>query len=481
VRDLLAPTTLAEAPVVRCSAMTGMGLDELRAALDAAIDGLERRRHLGRARLPIDRVFTMTGFGTVVTGTLIDGELRSGDEVEVLPPGHRVRIRGLQSHREKVARALPGMRTAVNLAGIERDTLRRGMVLATPGAHAPTSVFDARVTAVRGAPRPLPHNARLTLHAFTAEAPAQLRLLDRDELVPGGTGWAQLRLGTPVVVARGDRFVLRSPDDTVAGGIVVAIDAPRRRRRDADAILALARLLSDSAEDRIVALLSRAASLSSAEVVVATGLPEAEVRRALETLVAAGAAVRVPEGERVIGASPFAEAAARAMSGLATFHARYPLRPGMPREELRAALGLDARSFDDVLALTPAVVLDGSVARLAAFTPMPTPEQRAVASAWLAALRDGATLPPIDDDLRTYLVRRGDVVDAGNGVLFEATRLQQMREAVQAHVRRCGAITIAEARDMLATNRRRAQALLELMDRLGDTRREGDAHVLRQR
>src|SRR5581483_8968828 len=203
VRELLAPTALAGSPLVRCSSVTGLGLGELRAALDTTIDSVQPKRDRGRPRLPVDRVFTMAGFGTVVTGTLMDGALRIGDEVELLPGGLRARVRGLQSHKEALTCAPPGARTAVNLAGVAKADVRRGTVLAFPGSCAATSVFDAQVTVLPAAPRPLPHNARLTLHVFTAEAPAQLRLLDRDALLPGETAWAQIRLSEPVVVARG--------------------------------------------------------------------------------------------------------------------------------------------------------------------------------------------------------------------------------------------------------------------------------------
>ena len=210
VEDALQGTSFESAPMHPVSAYTGQGLDALKGAIDAMLDETETRKDLGRPRLPVDRSFTVAGFGTVVTGTLIDGTLNVGQEVQLAPSGERGRIRGLQSHRKKLDQADPGRRLAVNLSGIERDEVRRGEVLTTSGWLQPTSRIDALLRLTPDCPRPLKHNETLSFHVFTNEAAARVRLLDADQIAPGEEGWAQLHLTDPVPVVKGDLFVLRS-------------------------------------------------------------------------------------------------------------------------------------------------------------------------------------------------------------------------------------------------------------------------------
>jgi selenocysteine-specific elongation factor len=206
VSDLLATTTLANAPILPVSAVTRQGIPELLAELERMLDEAEERQDTARPRLPIDRVFTMTGFGTVVTGTLIDGSLKTGQEVEILPQGVKTRIRSLQTHRHSVDTALPGNRTAINLAGIARSELARGNVVTLPGQLRTTMLIDAHLQLLAGAPYPLAHNTLVDFFSGSQEIPTRVRLLDTDELQPGKSAWVQLRLSRPAVLARRDRF-----------------------------------------------------------------------------------------------------------------------------------------------------------------------------------------------------------------------------------------------------------------------------------
>lgn len=486
IAQALDGTTLAGAPIVACSAVTGDGLGELQRTLDDAAGALPPKRDIGRARLPIDRVFTIGGFGTVVTGTLIDGQIAIGDELEALPGGLRARVRGLQTHRDAVTRALPGTRTAVNLAGVATQQLSRGMVLASPGWLTPTVVLDARVRAVGSLRHALRHDMQLTFHTGAAEANVRLRLLEGDDLPAGAQGWAQLRLDSPVAAARGDRFVLRTPEDTVAGGVIVDTAPRRHRRRDAATIAALeARLVATPREALFDAIAADPMAERSA-LARGVALAPAVVGHELSALVAAGDVLAFGEGEAARYATrAFIDGAqARCAGALAAYHAAHPLRAGMPLEELRARAGIDdARSFALVASLWPEVRMSGAQAALAAFEPTPTPEQRARIDAYLAALRGAPSSPPssatIDADLLAYLADTGVVVTAGEGIVFDAAAYASMRARATEYIGAHGAITIAEARDLFATSRRYAQALLEQMDRERVTRRAGDAHVLR--
>src|SRR5438552_14084080 len=233
-------TPLAGTPMIEVSATAKTGLNELVASLDSVLRTAEARRDVGRPRLGIDRAFTLTGFGTVVTGTLVDGALATGEEIEILPRGQRARIRGIQTHKRALDSATPGSRVALNLVGVEKDELERGMVIARPGTLVPDSVLSARIESLASASEAIAHDEAVKVHAGTAEVMARVSLLEGATLDPGETGWAQLRLAAPVAVAVGQRFLIRrpSPPETLGGGTVADISGERmRRRREAVAVL----------------------------------------------------------------------------------------------------------------------------------------------------------------------------------------------------------------------------------------------------
>jgi selenocysteine-specific elongation factor len=438
VREVLAGTSITEAPIVACSAVTRRGLDRLLEVLEAELAKTPERRDLGRPRLPVDRAFTMQGFGTVVTGTLTGGRLRVGDEVEVAPAGLRARVRGLQNHGRAVEVAEPGSRTAVNLVGVELEDLRRGMVLAAPGTVRGTTSVDVRLRAVPYLERDIRHNLPVTFHTGAAEAPGKLLLLDADSLSAGDSAWAQVRLAEPVAALFGDRFVVRDPNDTLGGGMIVAMDAPRHRRFHAPTISALESHAGGSLLEGWVAALRDIES-------VARQIEEA----------------------------------------LAEYHARQPLRAGMPREEMRSRVGLAARGFERMVAalVEAGRVRDGgAVIALPGHAPALTEAEQRVAESYLAALRANPYSPPSDGapprEITEYLAATGQIVRAGD-VTFSADAYVEMVAAITARLRERGTITLAEVRDMFGTSRRYAQALLEHLDAERVTRRLGDARVLR--
>jgi selenocysteine-specific elongation factor len=246
VRQALTGTVLAKAPIVQVSARKQIGLELLLSELSAVLAERPRRIDLGRPRLPVDRVFTIAGFGTVVTGTLSDGSLRVGDEVEVLPDGLKGRVRGLQTHKKKEEMALPGSRTAVNISGVTVEQIRRGNVVVHPRDYSPTSRLDARFRLLPEASQPVKHNSHVKLFIGSDELVARLRLLGAEELQPGDEGWLQLELAKPVVAVRGDRYILRrpSPGETLGGGMVVDPHPKGRHRRFSADILARLEALS---------------------------------------------------------------------------------------------------------------------------------------------------------------------------------------------------------------------------------------------
>ena len=230
VEELMEGTALEGSPVIAVSAVTQEGIDDLVSTIDSLLQQTEPKRDLGRPRLPIDRSFAMSGFGTVVTGTLIDGALDVGQEADLVLSGRKTRVRGLQAHRKRLDHAEPGRRVAANLAGVPHDGITRGEVLTTPGWLSPTMAVDVRLRVLDQAPGHLKHNMHVTLHTGSSEVVGRLRLLEGDRIEPGAATWAQIKLGSPVAAARGDYFVIRSNQTTLGGGSIVETHAKRHRR-----------------------------------------------------------------------------------------------------------------------------------------------------------------------------------------------------------------------------------------------------------
>jgi selenocysteine-specific elongation factor len=510
VAERLKLTTLAGAPIIACSATTGAGLPELLAALDTALDAAPGRRDLARPRLPIDRVFTVAGFGTVVTGTLQDGRLHVGQEVVTLPAGPRGRVRGLQTHKQAVEEGVPGGRLAVNLAGVAKSELRRGDVLALAGTLRPSMALDVRIEVAASAPGAVAHNDELEVYAGAAEVMARVLLLDADELPPGASGWAQLRLARPLAVARGDRFILRqpSPSLTVGGGTIVELDPRRHRRRDSAVLARLDVLARGDPAELVLAALRPAAGAGSgsghkprgyagrevSELPRLTGLPPEDTVAALDELRARELAAAI--GGFVYAAESWRRLRDDALALLAGYHRQYPLRAGMPREEWRARLGLAPREAQAVitdLAAAGALVEHtsdapgrGAALRLAAHEPRPTPEQERAVAVVLARFQSAPFEPPtraevereLGAELTAALVERGTLLRAGESLLLEPTAYAEAVRRVVAHLRAHGRLTVAEARDLLGTTRKYMLPILEQMDEQRITRRQGDDRVL---
>ncbi|HEY0478582.1 MAG TPA: selenocysteine-specific translation elongation factor [Kofleriaceae bacterium] len=353
----LAGTFLASAPIVACSTRTAAGLDELRAAIAAAVDGIPPRERTGVFRLPIDRVFTVKGFGTIVTGTVLGGAVTLGDELTVLPGGLAARVRGIEVHGAPVERAVAGHRAALNLGGVAVDDLARGDLLAHPGRVATSHILDVELRYLATAPDPLARRTKVLVHHATTQVIATLVLVDRDELPPGDTAVAQLRIAatTPLAALPGDRFIVRgfvasaSHGTTIGGGRVVRVLAPRARKGsqhgDTVARLAAAR------HDQRIALDVQAAAfagLGIADLVRRLGTPAEALAPALQTLVAGGELLVIGAGDHAhyLHAAAVAEIEARIVRAVAE------APDGVLREELRTQLpaALPARAYDAILA-----------------------------------------------------------------------------------------------------------------------------------
>lgn len=493
VAGLLAGTTLQRAPIVAISSVTGEGLTELQAALDGELANTVARPDVGRPRLPVDRSFAMSGFGTVVTGTLVGGALRQGVEVSVLPAGRRVRIRGLQQHNQPVEEARPGSRTAVNLSGVDHSEVQRGDVLALPGTLPPSRRLDARLRVLPGAAQPLRHRQRLLMYHETSEVMVEISLLEGDELAPGETGWAQLFAAGPLVALDGDRFILRvpSPAATVAGGVIVD-HAPRRHRRRDPALISnlAARERADPATAAVLELGKHSWGLRDGELASFLGVPAGQLVEVLAPLTQGGVVRRTPSGW--LARDQWDGVQSRVIASLEAYHEAQPLRRGMPREELRSRTGIPADLFAEVLAQLGddgrTVDRAGEVA-LSSHKRLLSTEQETLLGAFLVELGSQPFNPPslgellrrypLTPALLQYLVADGRIVRVNEDTVFARSAYEEAVSSLRAHLAEHRTLTVAAARDLLGSSRRYVLPLLEWMDAQKITRRVGDDRILR--
>jgi selenocysteine-specific elongation factor len=488
VTELLSGTSLAGSPIVPVSAVTGQGVDELLVALDQAVRSAPPTRSEGSGYLPIDRVFTVSGFGTVVTGTLHDGAFRAGDELEILPAGKRARVRTLQTHSKSVDAAMAGSRVAANLVGIDRSEVRRGDVLAIPGHVRPARRFDARIRVVRSSPVDLRHSQEVSLHLGAGEYRAVVSVLGGDAIEPGGEGWVQIRSRVPVPAIRGQRFILRAPAParTVAGGEVVDV-RPRHRRGDTGAVERLEALVSGDKRRVVQAALAVTRAVSANDVEATTGIRADALRQALDEAVRDGAAVKV--GNLYAADSYWTAIRRRAETHLEQYHHEFPLRNGITREELRRKLHRNKAEWQgwlDLLLHDGVVEAEGAVLRLPGFRSEGS-ARRDEAGRVLAVLSAHPFAPPSGRDLQeqartdermlAFMGESGEIVHVGNGVYFSADAYDRLVAVVMDILDRQGSVTMAEFRDAAGTTRKYAQAFLEHLDARRITRRQGDVRV----
>ncbi len=486
VEELISSTALSQAPIVAVSAVTGEGLPDLVSTIDELLSSTEPRNDIGRPRLPIDRVFTIAGSGTVITGTLIDSSLSLGQEVEIVPPGLKSRIRGLQTHKTRVNIATPGSRVAVNLVGIATSQLQRGDVLTTPGWLIPTTMLSARLRLLPHLRRPLPHNATVSFHTGAAEVIAKVRLLETEKLEAGATTWVQLVLSKPVALVKGDYFIIRSSMDTLGGGKVVDSHTKRLRRHRPAIIQGLEVKEQGTAEEVIMSLLETRQSLELPALISQSDLPDDEVRSALESLIQQAKVTGVGQGEqRLLFTAPGWERLIKqATAILKDYHRKFPTRLGMPKAELGSRLKLGRYSPSIWQKLSDEGVLseEGLNVRLSAFQVQLTQAQQDKVDAFLQSLVKNPYTPPSDQipepDLLNLLIEQRQVVKMSDSVVFSTSAYNEMVEKVTDHIKTHGKVTVGEFRDLFNTSRKYALALLEHLDEKKMTRRVGDERVL---
>jgi len=500
IRQAVDGTVFDGAPVVPVSAHTGQGLDTLMATIDEVAARAEARDSGGIIRLPIDRVFTMPGFGTVVTGTLISGTIRPGDRLTVMPRDLPVRVRQVEVDGP-VAEAVAGQRVGVSLVGVDKDDVRRGDVLTDPGAILPTTAFEGRLRLLADAPRPLRHNDRVHMHTGTAEVLGRVLLREGELLAPGGSGYIRFQSESPLVLLPQDRFIVRSysPVTTIGGGVVID-PHPRGRTRSRPVAELQALETATDAVRAAQALLrpvqGQAAPRLAPEVAQDAGLVLTVAEKALQEAAEQGTEVAGLPGGYFVHRRVLQDWQEKLAEHLRQYYLQNPLRRGLTAEELRTGLarGMESRRFQALLAgllATGRFVLHGDVVSLADHTVVLTAAQEELAAQVERQLTAGRFAPPspseladalganevVIEELLGYLVDENRLTKVSDELYLPAETVEELRRRVAEFFRGHDTMTAAELRDLLGTTRKYALPIAGYLDTTGVTRRVGDVRV----
>ena len=490
VGEALAGSILEDAPIAPVSAFTGVGLDDLKGLLEERLSKTVARPDIGRPRLSVDRAFTLPGFGNIVTGTLVDGRFRIGDQVEIQPGDRKGRIRGLQTHQQKLEVAQPGSRVAINLSGIDRKELGRGDVVAAPGAVEDTILFDATYRQLSDAASPLKHNMQVKLFVGASEVIARTRVLGTRQIDPGQEGWLQLALQEPVALVRGDRFILRrpSPAATLGGGHVLDAHPGRSHRRfRSDVTDRLQTLTHGTPSELLAQTMARIEPTTQQNLFQQSGLDPDTARAALSELESDQQIIVL--GRQIISRAGWQQFIDKLATILSHYHRDHPLRLGIPREELRSRLNLASAIFNPLLSETAEqgiLIEQGSLVRspeheISFSTAEQTSinrlkQQFAIAGANSPSVKDCKAL--VGESVYYALVDLGDLRQLNSDVVYAAEEYSALTNQIIKFLQENQRINAAQTRDLLGTSRKYAIALLEHLDDIRVTRRVGDYREL---
>ena len=501
VKDFVKGTFLEGAPLVPFSAVDGRGTKGVLAAISEMAGRVKERATGGLFRMPLDRVFTMRGFGTVVTGTALSGTLETGETVMIYPGGKTAKVRGLQMHGQPVPRVAAGQRTAVNLQGLDRDEVLRGQVLAHPNTLRPSARLDVLVEYLAVSPKPLKNRVRIRFHVGTSEILGRLLLLNAEELAPGASGFAQAQLEEETAALAGDRFVLRSysPVRTIAGGEILH-PSPTRHKRFQEQLLAdLAVLKAREPVPSLKVLIHGAGSLgaTAADLAGLIDLPEEAIRAGLKKLLAGDEVVALDA--RFLSREALADLTRQVLELLGRYHQEFPLRAGLNKEELKSRIPpladpkLLSRVLDSLLTAKK-VGLERDEVRLAEHRPRLAGEQQAMETRLKAAYLEGGLTPPNLKDVLAALsgtpaekrevldlvVKKGDLVRVKSDLFFHREALERVRDLLLTHFRGHEMLTTQEFKEQTGLSRKYLIPLLEYFDLKGLTMRVGESRVLRR-
>ncbi len=503
VSEYMAATFLADAPIVEVSSATGEGLKELIQILDKLVQNIPERDLGHFFRLPIDRVFSMKGFGTVITGTTISGKIRTGDEITIYPLGINSKIRGLQVHNREVNEIRAGLRTAVNLQGIERAKVQRGNILASRDSLRTTYMVDVNLDLLSSAPRKLKNRAKVRFHSGTSEIISIVVLLDRDALEPGETCFAQIRLNEPTALLRGDRYVLRSysPVRTIGGGRTLNA-LPRKKKRFSEAVLSEMKLLFTGELNEIIEYFVSSGRFRGVEQEELPFLTNTSRKRLDEALKVLKAQKRITlyDKERgvLIHADFLKKAREEILDTLTLYHKKFPLKEGLIKEELRSrTAGADnAKLFNHLvlqLAREEIIVQDKEIVRLKDHQVTLAQDQEETRRELEKTYTESGLQPPYFQEIKDkfprntgaevleVMVKEGDILKVKKDLYFHSKAIDGLKSELIAFLKNNGEITTPQFKKMTGASRKYTIPLIEYFDRTQVTVRVGDTRVLRKK
>ncbi len=491
IREKVKGTILENAPVVKVSSTQKVGIDEVYEQIVKMISRIKPRKDIGKPRIYIDRVFTMSGRGTVITGTLQDGSFKVGDEIEILPKKIRARIRELQTHKKIQTKVAPGTRVAMNLAGVEKQKLKRGDVVASVEQDETIETFIAQVETVSTLRFPIKHNATLLLILGTTELQAKTKILDKDQIPPGGSGFVQFMCKGRLLARIGDHFILRlpSPQITVGGGIVLDVFPKVHKRKDEYLISDLRRRLSLKPSDLILSELKKGELILKKDILRSSNFSQEQIQSSLEEL---------EKEERIFSTGVFVadltkwrQTSVLIISEIEKTHQGSPFKIGTKLAGLSSRLKIQESLLEQTikhLVKEKKVVQQGTYLRFPTHQPTLSPEQKKLSEEVLQKFASSPLSPPTKEEIQNlgdeyedvlmFLIEQGQLVELKDGILFRKDDFDKIKSQVVDFIRKHGEATVSQLREHLSTTRKYMVPILEKLDQSGVTQREGDKRVL---
>ncbi len=492
IRRRLERTRLSDAPIVRVSAKDGTNIQELRRSIEELILRIAPKRDIGRPCLPIDRIFTIKGSGTVVTGTLIDGSLSQGEKVTIFPKNLYTRIRALESYKEKTDKAQPGTRVALNLVGLEKGVLKRGdIVFGGQEQNRASKIIDTRVELISPLAYSIKSNTELVVYLGTQEILGRVILFEKRSLKSGESAFAQLRFKEPVATRIGERFIIRkpSPAETIGGGTVLDPLASKHKFKDIDkGILFLQRRTSLTIEELVLSELDKNKYMKGEEMLVASHYSPAEITGCTRTLQDKNKLIVV--GSWVVDSTYWQQEIEKVLDILTAEHSLHPLWKGLPRAELQNRLDIPSELFNRLMTTlieSRKIVRDRDTVALSAHKPRLSPERESVASSILGLFEKNQTSPPTkrelaiqipgSEEIVRFMCQENMLVELPEGILFEYKHYEAIKNEIISFLKNNNAISIQQVRELFGFSRKHIVPLLSKLDEEGVTRRIGDERV----
>ena len=498
VKDFVKNSFLEGCPFVKVSAVSNEGKHEILQAIDSLVSISPEKADLGRPRLPVDRVFSIKGFGTIVTGTLLDGKLKAGDLVTIQPSGKSSRIRGLQTHKEKVDQAVPGSRTAVNLVNIEREEIDRGDVITYPGLYSPTRRVDAFVKVLKNAADAVKHDDEVKVFCGTDQQVARVRVMGEKEIAPGKEGYVQIEFPEKISPYFRDKFIVRrpSPPETIGGGVILNPAAPRRYRRFFKPTLEYFNVIHrGEPQDIFLYLLDQSLISTIKELVDKSGFEAGKIKESIysllgeEVLTLKPSEKSVNEGTLMLSSKRWNEFTSKLSENIQKFHHEHPLKPGINSEILRNKMDIDLEVWNQLITRAESLEIigrDNNIIRKPGFSIEFDDESEEKSKRAECEFEENPFSPPslegmeekYGSDLIRALIKRNVLVQTSDDIAFAKSAYEKMRLFTIHRIEKSGSITLAEFRDEFESSRKYALSFLEYLDRIGITNRQGDERIL---